>query len=121
MAGWNTFVSHNAAQYKTYKADVATDSAKTASTADKADLTANTDHEAKFHQFMLWDTITASNPNPNAADFQKWHAATLKAATTHADLESLRSADETLLSDATSNEATACKAPATTATAPEKT
>lgn len=109
MAGWNTFVSHNAAQYKKYKADVATDSATTASATDKADKAANTNHEDKYDQFVQWDTITSSHPNPLAKHFLKWHAATLKAATTHADLEALRSADVALLSDATSNETAACK------------
>ena len=103
IADWDKYVANNTSQHASYKAKVATDSATAATKAEKAALNGNTTNMDKYAYFVSQDTSytpSASNPYPAEADWNKWHAASLKAATTKAEVDALRADDETRLTDA---------------------
>lgn len=120
MAGWNTFVKDNSDNEAKYTKDTKTAPAATATTAETATYHDDLNHKGKYTYFVTQDTISATNPNPNAKLFPTWHAASLKKATTEKEVEALKAADNKLLTDANKNQKIACAAPAATANANAK-
>ena len=114
IADWHKYVKSNSASAASYKAKVAAldkIAADKRTTAQKNDLASDKQHHGKYHYFVSQDdTLTPSETQPHAghADWDTWHAGSLKAATTKAEVDALRSDDNDRLTDANKWEKTNC-------------